>query len=1018
MLRRPWPWIAVTAVVCALVWWLDPFGEDGEDATSEPTAAEQPVVDDFNGVEAEPNLGNSTQPGTTAQDNPFPEEEPTIQRMSEGFLRLQDQEGNPVQGRSILVAEDETLQGWMAIPGRIGIAIYSESILQEGLSTPESVGLPITEDGNKADLHFVIAEGYEPIVEAWEPLAAGEIHRTSLAPVEPIFVTVQDEAGAPIPNAEVWLRWIGETTFNEEGTTVERLQGRHYQEKVLTDDEGKALLTVCFQGEANSVFVRPGDAFASQQVVCSSGEEIVVTCQSAFTIKGRITVDGKVPDREVQVMAMLPVGDSFSYLESGRAKEEGNYSVKGVLAGFPTVLVQAMGEGLAMQLRHFPGGKAGEIVEIDFDMKPGVGGEITLLDAWGDPMAGATVQLVGEGDRRHVYQYEANEEGRCSLPVAFLVGDRYWMDVGFSGMTMRLPQAFVAGKNVSLQPENMAKISSVDIAEELLGDTSVTELVWRPLGAGIKGSAVWGHSDQLSPVLIAGRGTLSAKFSDGRTLVMPAFLEAGSQDSLTFEVETASLRFQLPAGRIATIRLYDQLGNFVFGADGLEGSVEIPCWTGDFSLEVYWDGGSQVRPGIHIPSGGLDLGNLSETQTGSVWGVARDEAGNPVGWSDLVLTSQDGYYFQEGATDVDGSYYITGLPLGSYYLFASSDQYHGGAGESRVQQFSITAVEPEISVDIVMGVAEDILVVEHEPANAGGTEIIHVTASGIQLRTASPTGKSELPAQVLPGWVGAVQAKGGQIMVSSAPAQEGPGFVNMPGFVASLRKVKVVDEYGLPRLDMILRLELAGFPPTGRLMPDGDGNLHLSMAGDGPWSLHARDGEGVSHSIPLSRAMETGVFEIPRTLPSRFLQVVDLEGNALSNAEAMDERFLQVFRADREGRIGIPLRHEWVLVDARGHLPLWVDSEQSGDVELPRAVRGIQLVFPAGGNSVSWSHAYSENSGVPTKMDVGDTEGIVTLPPVPYGELDLVLWDVKGEKMLTKSVTVDGDLTTVTMDRK
>ena len=989
------------------------------DSDAKNTTAEDPSLaesDDGTGLVSKPDL--SASPNFSQEEDPSSDPEPSIQRLSDGFLRLEDQEGNPVQGLSILVEENEVFQGWMAIPGRIGSAIYHDSILQEGVAASAVDGLPITEDGNQADLHFVIADGYEPIVEEWNPVTAGDTHRTILTQVDPISVTVQDEDENPIPEAEVWLRWIGETTFNEEGTTLERLQGRHYQEKVITDEKGKAIMTVCFPGASNSLFVRPGDAFASQQVVCASGEDVVITCKSAFTIKGKITIDGKLPDREVQVMAMLPVGDSFFYLESGRAKEEGRYTVQGVLSGYPMVMVQAMGEGLAMQLRHFPGGEPGEVIEMDFDMKPGVGGEILILDAWGEPLPGATVQLVGEGDQRHVYRYETNEEGRCSLPVTLFPGDSFWMDVGFSGTTMRVPEAFVAGEETTLQIPNMARISSVTIPSDLLGETAVTELAWDSQEPSVEGLAVWKSSDALSPNLIAGRGSLTALLSDGRSLAMPAYLEPGSQDAIVFAAETAFLRFQLPENRVASVYLIDQGGNPAYEQEALEGACQLPCWVGGFSLAVYWEGGYLFRSGIQVPSGGLDLGLLGETTMGEVSGFVRLESGAPVGWADLYVTSQDGYHFQENVSDVDGSYYFGWLPLGSYYLYASSDQYHGGAGESRIQEFSISAGQPVIDLDIVMGMVDGELVVEHESNAAGGMEILHVTQSGIQFRDASPAGKTVLPAQTDHGLVGAILAKSEQVQVSSTPVQSGPGSVVLPPFEAQLHEVLVVDEHGTPRFDVILRLELAGFPPTGRLVPGADGILRLSIAGAGPWDLHARDEQGGSHRVSLVQALATGRFEIPRKIPVRTLQVVDQEGKALPFAEAMDQDLRQVFRADREGRIDVPLQQEWVLVDALGFLPLWVKPEDSVVLEMPRVATGLQVVVPEGGSLVSWSHSYSDSTAFHSEAQVFDADRTVGLPLVPFGELNFILWNGEEEQKVMKSVNIDRDDMTITLEAK
>ncbi|MGB0952631.1 MAG: hypothetical protein ACPG31_05365 [Planctomycetota bacterium] len=999
------------------VWWLDPFSPRGAEENPTPQYEIQPSEPAEVGDPDPAKDSSELTPTESVDQADGPSEQPpSVQRLTDGFLILQDPEENPVQGLSILVEEDDALLGWMAIPGRVGSAIYYESILQEGESKPNTDGLPITEEGNRADLHFAIAEGYEPIVEPWEPIAAGNTHRTTLKPVAPITVTIQDSNGDPIPGAEVWVRWIGELTLNEEGSTVERLQGRHYQEAVITDEKGKATVTVCFQGRANSLFVRPGDAFASQQAVCSDGEDVVITCESAFTIKGKITIDGKLPDREVRLMAMLPVGESFSFLESARSKDEGRYSIGGVLAGYPTLLVQAMGEDLAMQMRHIPGGKPGEIIEIDFDMKPGLGGELQILDSWGNPMPGATVQLVGEGDQRHVYRYEANEEGQLTLPVAFPQGGRYWMELGFSGMSMRLPEPFEGGEKMTLQPVKQARIASVKLPAGLLGEAAIAELKWKSLEPMAGGQAVWSASEEGSPILVAGRGVLSVTLSDGRNYFKNLFLESGSMDSHILEIQASTIRFQMPDGQVGSAYLMDQFGNYLFGGEGLQGSVEIPCWEGTFSLDIYWEDGSLLRPGVRVPASGLDLGQLGLANTGTIWGTVRDEDGNPVGWCDLTYTSQDGYYYQTGESDIDGSFFLQGIPQGSYYLYANSHQYHGGAGESRIQQFAITAAQPEVNLDVIMGVAEGDLVVEHGTGQIGGMEILHVTESGIQFREASPTGASVLPAQRSSGWVGAVHAQGTSVKVASAPAQAGPGTVRLPDFHTALRQVKIVDETGAPHLDMILRIELDGFPPTGRLAPDGNGTLQLSMVGDGLWTLHARDGLGASHVISLHEAMAAGQFVVPREKPTRALMVVDAEGHALSHAEAMDEAMRQVFRANAKGQIDIPLRNDWVVVDARGFLPVWVDSRVVGTVELPKAVSGVTVAIPEKKGRISWSHAFVDRTVFPTEMQLSGDETSIVLPPVAKGELTLTLWSDSGESLTTKTVAVTQDGSAIVLD--
>ena len=1016
MLRRPWHWIAVVAFALLLGWWFGPCANSDGDGDSAPPI--EPGLDEPPAVPNTDSAGNPSDLTSTevvAQEGGAPEQAPSIQRLTDGFLLLEDPQGNQVQGRSILVAEDETMLGWMAIPGRVGSAIYHESILQEGESIPGTEGLPISEVGNHADLHFVIAEGYEPIVEAWEPIAAGETHRTTLTPVEPIRVRVQNPDGDPIPGAEVWVRWIGELTLNEGGTTLERLHGRHYQEAVITDEKGETTVDVCFPGKANSLFVRPGDAFASQQVVCSSGEEVVITCETAFAIKGKVTIDGQLPDREVRLMAMLPIGESFSFLESARAKEEGRYSIGGVLTGYPTVLVQAMGEDLAMQMRHIPGGEPGEVIEIDFDMKPGLGGELLVNDAWGSPLPGATVQLVGEGDQRHVYLYEANEGGKVTLPVAFPLESQYWMELGFSGMTMRLPEDFQAGDELVLQARNQARITSVQLTPDLLGEASLSNLIWRSREPMAGGEASWESSTETSPVLVAGRGSLTATLSDGRQFTMGTYLEPGSQDPLVFDVQPAILRFQVPDGIVVSVYLFDQLGNYLFGGEGLEGPVEVPCWEGEFSLGIYWEDGSFIRPGIHVPSEGRDLGMLGLGNAGAVYGTVRDEAGSPIGWCDVVISSHDGYYYFDGVSDLDGSYFMGGLPLGEYYLYASSHTYHGGEGESRIQQFAITAAEPEVHLEVVMGAAEGHLSVRHETGPVGGMEILLVTPSGVQFREASPTGTSQLPAQPMPGWVGAVHAQGTNVRVSSAPVQAGPGAVVLPEFSSQFREVKVVDEHGAPRLDMILRIELAGNPPTGRLAPDGDGALHFSVTGDGPLALYARDGLGMSHTIPLDEAMAVGRFVVPRELPSRLIHVVDTTGKAIPRARAMDDGLQDVFRADHEGQILVPVKYDWMIVDARGFLPVWVGPDHQGVVDLPPARAGVKLVLPEGGASLTLDYLHAERSAVATEIRLSSAQREVILPPIPLGEIRVTLLNEGQEGIYAKTFLVDDEIMVLTM---
>ncbi len=947
------------------------------------------------------------------------QEAPELERAATvGQLRLEGPGGEAVYGFVQLIEANQTFLDYMASMARIGEALYYDSILQEAELTESAPTLAITSEANQADFVIVSAPGYAPYLDAWKPIADDEEKTLQLELAKPIAVTVLTADGQPIQDAEVWYRWRGIFDQNEKAPLLDRFRPRFFQDVVVTDAQGKAVITSTFPEDANELFVRPGDLWATQVVTGVAGKPIEIRCPDAFMITGTVLANGKPPEQEVFLKVTIHRGDQYWIMEGGRVKEEGKYKVTGIATGYPTYSIEALGQGYASVTREILSPAPGSTVHLDFALEQGCGGTIQIQDPWGHPIANGRIKFVAEGERNHMYGYNTQADGKVILPNCFSKHDNWWLNLRIGdNLYFRLPNLYHCGDSVSITLPNLAKITGIRIANALLGDATVKHVRWQG-----RSSQSWGTVDGLpsneQPLLVAsGAGSLQITLSDGRSFQQNLTLTPGWLGAVELSCQPATLRMELPADPPAYVEITDQNNALVFAQENLSGPVSIPLWRGNFGMVVIWPEQTREIPLISIRKQVLDLGKIEAANDGLVHGIVKDSNNQPVQWANLYLTSSNGFSSQNFITEEDGAFSFQNVPLGAYYLLCDTADSHGLEGTTWMQSLNLTADAPEKDLVVQLPVGESHQVaVETDLSWGCNAFAILATPSASAHAPIRSQGPTYLAAQAQNGWLGVAQILDGQTRAQAIEIPAGSGNYQMPA--ASFRHLDIsfVDEQEQAWDSLLLRLQLFGHPCTRRLTLDSNGHLQLEVDRVAPWSIQVAAPSGLVRNYALAELEEHQTLVIPRAEEGSELAVINESGRPIPWPVLQSVDGAVVIPSNAKGFARIPDDYQRPLViSAPGYMPSWLENPHQSTAVLPQRLDHIQVQVPTNTTKLQWQTNSPIVSLWQPEMPVRPGQTTVSLPPFHPAHFTFTAYDANGALLATTEASISKNGQTVVM---
>lgn len=312
-----------------------------------------------------------------------------------GELRIQLEKGYRISGRAVLPDGTAPPDGWGEV--------YAEAE-QGGWSRGGEYLNGIFETVSlKAGRYEVIVEtGMDDNDEWWEGsvlAAAGDtdvvvpLHQAGEAgpPTVALSVQVLDPFGHPVPAAS--LRVITTTADEREMKTGEVLFG-HCELRLMRGPGTRTIEVFA----ARSTTSRPLP-FAAKLVgpIPTTKESVTITLEPGRRISGRVCDQEGVgiPDLTVAVAALNEQGGTISRHGLVQTAPDGSFMVGGLWDGKYQVEVHIPREYLTRTAeRIVPAGTEGIRIELERGLK----GSVTLIDPAGEPVAGASLELLLEDE--------------------------------------------------------------------------------------------------------------------------------------------------------------------------------------------------------------------------------------------------------------------------------------------------------------------------------------------------------------------------------------------------------------------------------------------------------------------------------------------------------------------------------------------------------------------------------------------------------------------------------------------
>ena len=485
---------------------------------------------------------------------------------------------------------------------------------------------------------------------------------------------VVDERDQPVPGARVGLR------------SEETLEEDPYHRPL-----GKEVFRVAFSAEDGRFTIR--DAPRGQAVLNASAEGFVPTEGVAVELppadrsqplvvrlRGGAVVWGRISTRAGEAVAGARVGAGHALAWSDA---EGFYRLSGVAAGEQRVEVRhPRYRRLARTLRTEPGGE----YQLDFELPAGVSVEGRVVDASGDPVAGAEVQLRTEDPELSEARARTDAGGRFHLePIAAGVyhlratapdqarGERQQPVVveeqPVSGLEVVLDKgALLTGRVLGLAPDELALVSveargeDGQLRQARLDAAGMYRIPSLAPGAWLVRATLWqGQKEARARVVVAPADReLSRDLELGRKLTLSGVV-------LLAEEPLPDATLTIRGRRLAIERTV---------VTSFDGGFRLE----DLEPDAYWLGVSQPDRLI-AHNQWLEMTGDREITIrlagSSVSGVVRNaQGGEAIPGALIRLQPTEGPEFLiADSSQPDGSFHLLRVPAGSYRLAVTADGF-------------------------------------------------------------------------------------------------------------------------------------------------------------------------------------------------------------------------------------------------------------------------------------------------------------------------------------------------------
>ncbi len=599
-----------------------------------------------------------------------------LERGATAFGRVLDREGKPVQGAELTLdpANEGMLDGH--------IINFQGSVSQ---ATSNAKGSFVFQHLNPGRFRLrVTRKGFAPFV-----LPEIEVQRSArvdlgvltLDPGLVIEGRVTDPRGAPVPGLDVQL---------SPSVLVLGSEDPNFMRTERTDSEGRFRFDDLRRGERFDLNLAPPGYLpvAVRSVEVPAPEPLTIELKHGQSLAGRVTGPSGEPVGNAGLslwetrVFRTSLGDSTSVGSRplGVTDRDGSFRVEGVAAGTADLEVRAPGYR-AKRLQDLRVPEDGGVEGLEISLEKGDVLEIRTLDAQGEPVAGAEVQVTAADPRpeaRPVFsRCRTDAGGRCRMEdlepgtlsvvaysekrakaeatlemrpgvnthdLVFLAG------VEVAGRVTDEAGAPVQGASLALQPPGLGPgLAAISSTDGTFRFASVADGRYR-----LSGSAP-GFAEGSAPgeVQVAGQPIqgLELRLSGGTTLT-GRVLGLDSEEMgnvLTFAAHTDHSLSQPPTGRVdgqGRYRIEDLgAGTWMVGAYVRGRSIQVP-------LEIA-PGVREISLDLQFPDGFVLSGR-----------VLVDRA--PLEGAQVVAASE-GANFQ-ALTGPDGGFRISSVPSGHYFL--------------------------------------------------------------------------------------------------------------------------------------------------------------------------------------------------------------------------------------------------------------------------------------------------------------------------------------------------------------
>ena len=983
------------------IWW---FGQEDQSPTTGPNPSEEAQGTASQEAAAAPEEGPQAQ-GSENAPTLTESADQEIERLNQELsVALIDEQGQPVIGRVIGLELTPHLQKGIDEAAHSGRYLWQDDVCFDG--NTEADGICSFPQDTPVRFLIILADGYEPQLLDWQGGTPDQPFPIPLTSVEPLRILVLNPDEQPIEGAEVFTTGKQLFQMDRSLTTYERLQGLYFKSEGITGPDGRITFPQCFRAQTNNVRLWADDFLAADQVHgVAGGTEVVMRCRPACVVRGQVQLAGEEADTgntETSVRLWAFVDDEWRGLNGAFVKEDGSYFIESVSVDVPTIMAACVADGFGSQQQVIPLPQPGKEYHLDFTLQPGLGGQLTFLTEWGEPVPGAGLKFEMQAGVATLFFYQTNADG--SIEVSEVLPKDIPLDLRLTlagGIGMILTDRFQGGEQAVVVPD-LTRITQVDVPAEILGEATIAEAYWMPNSPALTGICGWYPAQGPSPLVTAGLGILTVILDDGRVLESRLQLEDGPESVIQLKPVFAELRFAFPADLPTNFEIYSHFSTLVHSAAEVTGEVALPCQPGGYILYYQNAQGFGTLSGIEVPASGKDLGLIEGVDSGEIWGTVTDRDGQPLPSVSVSLSDAEAYESWAAYTDAEGAFSFGGVPPGLRYLYLSNEKGYGPNGGSLVHEVFVPPGGSVGPVQLEFASAQRVT------GKTDGTDIARLRAiliggTGLLAGDVTSSGSFSLPAIAGNGWLGLSGARVGESWLVAQRIPSGPGEFFLSLQYSKELAIEVVDEAGRPWNGLTVRMELAHHAMPYRTMLDPDGRLLLHTWADLPLTLSLRRPDGTEERVALNTADASQKIVLPRSTSWHPVAIERLDGGTVAGAVISTADLRQTFRLGSTGVVEVPAGLQGELqVAAPGYLTVPIPPD-ANRVRLPRRLSDVTVGSSVeGAITLEWTTVEEYIDGfVLSGSGAAPADGAWMLGNMPEGAVHFRLLDAAGKELFT-----------------